>query len=127
MRIRNKCIPNMKAKFWASRLTDEVMGNKSIKLPGKKSFKNQVNTEEMRKIPPIQKTEFEEMAVTGSDVESLFPSLTDIESDRIAIHSILKSKLRFENVDYLKALKYLMIVGGKELLEEAGLGRLLPT
>ena len=127
MRIRNKCIPNMKAKFWASRLTDEVMGNKSIKLPGKKSFENQVNTEEMRKIPPIQKTEFEEMAVTGSDVESLFPSLTDIESDRIAIHSILKSKLRFENVDYLKALKYLMIVGGKELLEEAGLGRLLPT
>ena len=81
----------------------------------------------MRKIPPIQKTECEEMAVTGSDVESLFRSLTDIESDRIAIHSILKSKLRFENVDYLKALKYLMIVGGKELLEEAGLGRLLPT
>ena len=103
MRIRNKCIPNMKAKFWASRLTDEVTGNKSIKHPGKKSFKNQVNTEEMRKIPPIQKTEFEEMTVTGSDVESLFQSLTDIESDGIAIHSILKSKLHFENVDYLKA------------------------
>ena len=67
------------------------------------------------------------LAIVGADVVSLFPSLMNIESARLARHAILHSNVKFENVDYHKALQYICIVGGKDLLKKAGLGRLTPT
>ena len=40
--------------------------------------------------------------------------------------AILRSKVQFEDIDYLKALRYLNIVGGTKLLDKANLLRLKP-
>ena len=58
---------------------------------------------------------------------SLFPSLKNIETARLTRHAILESEIEFENINYHKALRYISIVGGKDLLKKSGLGHLAPT
>jgi len=62
----------------------------------------------------------------GTDVKALFPSLKEVECSRMTRCAILKSGLKFENVNYRKALRYLKIVGGNDQMEGIGLKRLSP-
>ena len=62
----------------------------------------------------------------GTDVTSLFPSLRNVETARMAKYAILNSNIAVENFDCKMALRYLSIVGGIELLERIGVGRLAP-
>ena len=48
-------------------------------------------------------------------MKSLFPSLSDIETARLASKAILESEVEFENWDLQMALRYLTILGGKLL------------
>ena len=66
------------------------------------------------------------MCIVGSDVVSLFPSLKNIETGRLARHAILQSKVMIENFDYKMGLRYIKIVGGDALLNKAQLLRLSP-
>ena len=64
--------------------------------------------------------------IAGADVESLFPSLRDVECARIVSDAVMQSSAVFENVDYTLALKYLLIVGGRSHMRENGLGKYSP-
>ena len=66
------------------------------------------------------------MVTAGADVEALFPSLSDLESARIASEAVMETNTVFENIDYMMALKYLTIVGGVSHLTENGLGKYVP-
>ena len=64
--------------------------------------------------------------MVGTDVEALFPSLTDIEAARITRDAVMRFRAEFKNVDIELALRYLVITGGQSHLRESGLGKLMP-
>ena len=49
-----------------------------------------------------------------------------METSRLARLAVLNSSVEFENVDCIKALRYMYIIGGNELISSRGLGRLAP-
>ena len=61
-----------------------------------------------------------------ADVVSLFPSLKRVEAARLARYAVLNSSVSFENFDHYMALRYLTIVGGREMLEKAKTGPPMP-
>ena len=138
LKNRNSVIPNIKAKLWASRILDELTNKQSITLPddaedfkvaepmGKVGEEESLLRERKEKIPPLQKHWKEGLVIAGTDVEALYPSLKDIESGRIARDAVLESRAESNNVDYEAGLRYLLVVGGREHLVEAGLSRLIP-
>ena len=50
-----------------------------------------------------------QVIVVGADVEALYPNLTDIEVANICYEAVLKSKIKFRNINYRKALLYIAI------------------
>ena len=68
----------------------------------------------------------DDVIVTGFDVESLYPSLRDVDVACLARESIIHSDINFEGVDFQKALCYLRIMAGEEIMVSAGLGSLIP-
>ena len=108
---------NLADRVKASYLMDIIEDNKPIKLP------NSLPKNGRR----IQKSGPENLCISGADVVSLFPSLKNIEAGRLARHAILNSNVKFDNINYLMALRYINLVGGRELLSKAGLGHLAPT
>ena len=99
----------------AEKLMDLLEGNQPIKLPipipSDKSFLS------------LQKQKAHGISIVDSDVKSLFPSPKSVETARLARYAVLGSKVEFRNWDFLKALRYLYIVGGAELLKKHGLSR----
>ena len=116
-RAKNSIIPTIADRMNAGKLVDVLEGNCPIKLP-----ESQINQK-----CNVPKQKSEGLSIVGSDVKSLFPSLKSVETARLARCAILDSKVTFENWDYLKALRYLFIVGGSELIRKQGLSRLMPT
>ena len=43
------------------------------------------------------------MVIVGSDVEALYPSLEDIKVAEICYNAVMKTKIKFDNIDYLEA------------------------
>ena len=114
---RSPLLPDIKDRMTAGMLIDKLEGSETIGLPDCK--------ETLKCLGVKQK--LNEMCILGSDVVSLFPSLKGVETARLTRHAILKSDIEFGNVDYHMALRYLSIIGGNELLNKAGLGRLSPV
>ena len=48
------------------------------------------------------------LAIIGADVFSLLPSMSNIDTARIAKKVVLQSKVDFEDIDYQKALRYML-------------------
>ena len=65
--------------------------------------------------------------IVGSDVEKLFPSLKPLEAARLARIAILQSEVEVCQINAIMGLRYLLIVGGRELLERNKLIRLCPV
>ena len=120
MRERGTVVPNMKAKLWATRLVDQLEGKKDGII---------IREKEMEKcyLPPKQKKREDGYSIVGTDVKALFPSLKDVECARMARYAMMESDLKFENVDYLRALRYIRIVGGVDYMVENGLKHLIPV
>ena len=106
----------------AADLIDELYGNEAILLP-----KRNVGRKNGQK---IQKESG--LSILGADVKSLFPSLKNLETARLAKHAILTSEVNFENWDFLKALRYIYVNCGhnhasrQEYLRNNGLLRHCP-
>ena len=49
-----------------------------------------------------------------------------LEAARLTRLAVMESKLEFQDVDHIKALRYLYVVGGVELLDPAGISRHTP-
>ena len=66
------------------------------------------------------------MVIIGSDVVSLYPNLdVDLVVDRIR-DEVLRTDLRFMNVDYLEATRYLVLNWSEEECRMSSLRRVLP-
>ena len=52
--------------------------------------------------------------------------MSNVETARLAHEAVLNSKIEFENVDVAKAMRYIYVVGGMELINVAGSSRLAP-
>ena len=107
--------PNIDDRLKASNLIDKVEGKVPIVVPNKRRIDK-----------PLQKDGAENIVFVGTDVTSLFPSLRNVETARMAKYAKLNSNIAVENFDCKMALRYLSIVGGIELLERIGVGRLAP-
>ena len=59
------------------------------------------------------------LMVTGYDVQSLYPSLRDVDCAAIARESVIHSNLDFKGIDVHRALAYLRIVAGEEAMRAA--------
>ena len=67
------------------------------------------------------------MVVVGSDVVSLYPNL-DIEKVVDAVQlAIMESNLRWEEIDYLEASRYIALNWTASQCRASPLGRILPT
>ena len=73
-----------------------------------------------------QNLQNDELIITGFDVESLYPSLRDIDVACLVRESILHSKISFEGIDFQKALCYIRIMAGAEIMKSAGLENQIP-
>ena len=120
--LRNsKCeglLPNLSNRVKAGTLLDQIEGSQPIKV--------QEGELDSSKTPSIQKPGLSNVCFTGADVVSLFPSLKAVEAARLARCAVVESDVKFENFNYQMALRYLMIVGGIQMLDGAKLGRLAP-
>ena len=97
-------MPNIQAKIQATRLLDEVEGTEAIRpLSGTQKHRS---TEH----PPLQG---DGMVLIENDVESLFPSIMDVEAARMAQIALERSELDFDGFDIHMALRYLRVVGGR--------------
>ena len=67
-----------------------------------------------------------EFEVVGADVEALYPNLVDIEIANICYDAVIKSKIKFTNINYRKALLYLAINMNKTDQRTSSLWRVLP-
>ena len=68
----------------------------------------------------------EDLVVTGADVEGLYPNLSDIEVAQICFEAIMNSDIKFENIDYQKAGKYVAMHLTEDEQRRSPLARILP-
>ena len=67
-----------------------------------------------------------DLVVTGADVEGLYPSLSDIEVAIIVYEAVMNSGIRFENINYHMAGKYVAMHMTEEEQIRSPLARILP-
>ena len=64
--------------------------------------------------------------MTGANVEGLYPSLSDIEVALIVFEAIINSDIKFENVDFHMAGKYVAMHMTEEEQRVSPISRILP-
>ena len=111
-------IPDIKNRLIATGLIDRISGSNPIPLPDCGGSHREHSGE-----VSVQEKGF---VLVGSDVEKLYPSLRPLEAARLTRLAILESEIDIIDVDHRKALRYIYVVGGVELLDRAGLLRLTP-
>ena len=114
-------IPDIKSRLIATGLMDRIEGDEAISLPSASKTGSQPIKD---RIPPVQGDGF---VIVGSDVEKLYPSLKSLEAARLVRIAAIETDIEFLGVDYKKALRYIYVVGGIELIDRAGLNRIAPT
>ena len=114
-------IPDIKKRLIAVGLLDRIEGENPITIPGEPDTIGEygATVSTMNRQDPG-------FVIVGSDVEKLYPSLQTLEAARIARMAIMESVIDINGVDLLKALRYIYIVGGNELIDRAGLSKLKP-
>ena len=66
------------------------------------------------------------MMIIGSDVEALYPSLEDMEVAEVVYKAIMESKVKFVNVDYREAVRYIAMNWSAQRCGQSDLRRVLP-
>jgi hypothetical protein len=66
------------------------------------------------------------MLVIGSDVEALYPSLDDRKVAEICYRAVMETKMKFENIDYKEAVRYVALNWSAEQCRMSKLRRVLP-
>ena len=112
-RTGGSLLPNITDRLEASRLVDKIEEGEPIRI---------LKTDKKTR----GKMQKDGLSIVGADVRSLFPSLLNLETARLAKHAIMKTSVDFSNFDHKRALRYIFIVGGLDLLKSVGLERLAP-
>ena len=66
------------------------------------------------------------MLIVGSDVEALYPSLEAAQVAELVYKAIMKSQVKFENVDYREAVRYIAMNWDEQTCRTSLLARVLP-
>ena len=102
-----------------------------VSLARENIWESQSTEEVLRKIKEanleLKKEEAKEIMVGSLDVEALYPSIDQKEGPRIVAQEILKSKVKFENINYHLAAVYLAVTLDKARQEKEGIAHLLPS
>ena len=121
LKTRNTPLPNLKAKMEAVSTLDDRLSN--VAIPLHESDDTQLRTSKSK----IQKCKHSSYPVLiGNDVESLFPSIQDVESARMVRCIVQRGDLEIKNFDHQTVLRYIRVNGGKGFLARCGLGKLEP-
>ena len=64
--------------------------------------------------------------VIGADVEALYPSLEAVEVAEIVYNAMLETKVKFDNVEWLEACKYIALTSTEQECRLGPLKRVLP-
>ena len=67
------------------------------------------------------------MVIIGSDVEALYPSLDSLECGKIVEEEILRTKIEWEDLDYLEGTRYIVLNRSAEYCRRHRLHRVLPV
>jgi hypothetical protein len=67
------------------------------------------------------------MVIIGSDVEALYPNLCSERVAKLVYEAIIKSKVKFENNDYLEAVRFIAMSWLAEECRRSHLRRILPV
>ena len=100
-RINGTVIPDVAARLEGGALIDKLNDGKQMKI-----------NSDVKRDPRHKQKKGSGISIVGADVCSLFPSLKNLETARLARNAILQSTVNFEGWDLRKALRYLYIVGG---------------
>lgn len=65
--------------------------------------------------------------IIGSDVESLYPSLDIDKVAKLVYEAILKSEMKWENIDFMEACRYIALNWSEEQCIKSSLRKVLPT
>ena len=115
-------IPDLKNRLIAVGLIDRIEGGEPIALPKRGEWTQKDDP----KVPNPEKRQEPGFVLVGSDVEKLYPSLRPLEAARLTRKAILESDIDITGVNLKKALRYIYIIGGVELIDRTGLNRLKP-
>ena len=77
-------------------------------------------------VPPEMVQDDMELVVIGADVVSLYPSMTDIEVANLCYEAVMKSSIKFSNINYRKARLYIATNMNKTDQRLSPLWRVLP-
>ena len=64
--------------------------------------------------------------IVGSDVEALYPSLEALEVVEIIYNAVMETKVKFDNIDWLEAWKYIALISSEQECRLGPLRRVLP-
>ena len=67
------------------------------------------------------------MVLVGSDVASLYPSLDAEKVAEIVYNAVLKSDIKWTNIDYVEATRYIALNWSEEKCNRSKLRRVLPV
>ena len=68
----------------------------------------------------------ETMVIIGSDCVSLYPNLTKLETASEVAEAVLESDIKWEDVNYKEAVRYLALGRPREWCARSSLARVLP-
>ena len=68
----------------------------------------------------------EKIQIVGSDVEALYPSLHAVEVAEIVYEAVLKTKIKFQNIDWMEGCKYVALTSTEQECRLGPLRRVLP-
>ena len=95
---KNGVLQDIPSRMTAGWVLDKIIGENPIELPGKSPGQHE-----------LKRQKLEGLSVVGADVCSLFPSLPNVETARMARKAVLASNVEFVDFDYIKALRYIKI------------------
>ena len=67
------------------------------------------------------------LQVVGSDVEALYPSLEAIEVAEIVYQAVIETKIKFDNIDWMEACKYIALTSTEQECRMGPLRIVLPN
>ena len=106
------------------KIKNRKVSQKSKKFPKTYRGNKIISAKDVTKEDIVQ--EVRETVVIGSDVEALYPSLSDVEVALIIFNAIVESGIKFQNIDFKCMGMYVAMHMTKEEAASSPLARVLP-
>ena len=120
----------MRGKMLKSRKRQELLKKREHRLLKRRNRSKMFNGKRLLEAKDKIRQEViqdeKDLTVTGADVEGLYPNLSDIEVAQICFEAIMNSNIKFEDIDYQKAGKYVAKHPTEDEQKKSQLSRVLP-